>query len=68
MAFQTVTIIENCMLQGIRKKAEYDGNKKIGEKNVVDVVFVGDKPVTCDITPEMVSSLKTGVWWCIMGY
>lgn len=62
MAFLSITIIPDCMLRDIRKKAEYEDGKKVAEKNVVDIVFLGDKPVTCEISPDMVQRLKVGVW------
>lgn len=62
MSFLSICIIENCMLRDLRKKAEYEDGKKVSEKNVVDVVFLGDKPLTCEISPDMIPSLKIGVW------
>lgn len=62
MSFQSTMILENCMLQDLRKKSEYENGHKIGEKTVVDVVFLGDKPLTCEVAPDKASSLKLHVW------
>lgn len=62
MAFNLTVLIENCMLQDLRKKSEFENGQKTGEKTVVDVVFLGDKPLTCEVPADMVSGLKLHTW------
>ena len=58
MAFRSFCSIDNCVLQDLRKKSEYENGKKVGEKTVVDIVFFGDRPLTCEVPADKVSSLK----------